>query len=560
MAIVRKGFVAVPHGEVHFRYAGRGPTVVLLHDSPRSSVLHAHNVEWLGEEFTVLALDTPGYGNSTPLPIDEPDIAAFSRALSDTLTALGIERCAIYGFHSSSKIALQFAVDHPERVALAVLDGLSLPAQAPGEDYLRTYLLPFTPTIEGDYIARQWSKLLDFHRYYPWFSRVAASRFPMNLPDDRRLHEYATDVFMAGPAWTSAYGAALRYLAKPWVPLLKSPTVFLCREDDVLCRHLDSLPDPLPDRCRIERVPASAAAWRTRLLDLLRDARLPDAGWSPPAPGRHSPAAESRQRYVDLVHGQVRIRTRGPVSSTTPVLLLHDLPESPRQVEGLARLLSVDRLTIVPDLPGLGESDPLPSPTLGAYVSILDDTLQALGIDTVDVVAEGLGTVFAAALAANRPQRVRRTVLDGVPVIRSRDRKRYVREYCPRVVPDRAGSHLLRLWEQLRTAHISWPWFERSAAAARVRDAQLDALELHDALVAAMKQPDHYGDAARAALDAAVRDIAKGVSQPTLVMQDARDVRYGGTGSLRRRLQRATVVPRSAVLSERAAACLEFLG
>ena len=560
MAIVRKGFVAVPHGEVHFRYAGRGPTVVLLHDSPRSSVLHAHNVEWLGEEFTVLALDTPGYGNSTPLPIDEPDIAAFSRALSGTLTALGIERCAIYGFHSSSKIALQFAVDHPERVALAVLDGLSLPAQAPGEDYLRTYLLPFTPTIEGDYIARQWSKLLDFHRYYPWFSRVAASRFPMNLPDDRRLHEYATDVFMAGPAWTSAYGAALRYLAKPWVPLLKSPTVFLCREDDVLCRHLDSLPDPLPDRCRIERVPASAAAWRTRLLDLLRDARLPDAGWSPPAPGRHSPAAESRQRYVDLVHGQVRIRTRGPVSSTTPVLLLHDLPGSPRQVEGLARLLSVDRLTIVPDLPGLGESDPLPSPTLGAYVSILDDTLQALGIDTVDVVAEGLGTVFAAALAANRPQRVRRTVLDGVPVIRSRDRKRYVREYCPRVVPDRAGSHLLRLWEQLRTAHISWPWFERSASAARVRDAQLDAFELHDALVAAMKQPDHYGDAARAALDAAVRDIARGVSQPTLVMQDARDVRYGGTGSLRRRLHRATVVPRSAAVSERAAACLEFLG
>ena len=560
MAIVRKGFVAVPHGEVHFRYAGRGPTVVLLHDSPRSSVLHAQNVEWLSDEFTVIALDTPGYGSSTPLPIDQPEIPDFSRALAGTLAALGIEHCAIYGFHSGAKIALQLAVDHPELAALAVLDGLSLPAQAPAEDFLRTYLLPFTPTIDGDYIARQWSKLLDFHRYYPWFSRVAASRFPMNLPDDRRLHEYATDVFMAGPAWSSAYGAALRYLAKPSVSLLTSPAVFLCREDDMMYGFLDALPDPLPERCRIERVPPSVAAWRTRLLDVLRNERLPDAGWTPPAPVPRSAADVSRHRYVDLVHGQVRVRTSGPMSSATPVLLLHDLPGSPRQVEGLARLLSVDRLAIVPDLPGLGESDPLPSPTLGAYVSVLDDTLQAVGIDTVDVVAEGLGTVFAAALAANRPQRVRRMVLDGVPVIRSRDRKRYVREYCPRVVPDRAGSHLLRLWEQLRTAHISWPWFERSASAARVRDAQLDAFELHDALVAAMKQPDHYGDAARAALDAAVRDIAKGVSQPTLVMQDARDVRYGGTGSLRRRLHRATVVPRSAAVSERAAACLEFLG
>jgi pimeloyl-ACP methyl ester carboxylesterase len=517
-------------------------------------------VEWLGEEFTVLAFDTPGYGNSTPLPVDEPDIAAFSRAFADTLTALGIDRCAIYGCHSSSKIALQFAVDHPERAALTVLDGLSLPAHAPGEDFLRAYLMPFAPTIEGDYIARQWSKVLDFHRYFPWFSRVAASRFPMDLPDDRHLHVYATDVFMAGPGWTGAYGAALRYLAKPWIPLLSSPTVFMCREGDVLYSHLDSLPERLPEQCRIERVPASVAAWRARLLEILRSGRLPDAGWTPPVPAPHSTAAGSRQRYVDLVHGQVRIRTRGPASSAIPVLLLHDLPGSPRQVEGLARLLSVDRLTIVPDLPGLGESDPLPSPTLGAYVSVLDEMLKALGIDSVDVVAEGLGTVFAAALAANRPQRVRRIVLDGVPVIRSRDRKRFVREYCPPVVPDRAGSHLLRLWEQLRTTQITWPWFGRSASAARVRDAQLDALELHDALVAAMKQPDYYGDAARAALDAAVRDIAKAIAQPVLVMQDVRDVRYGGIGSLRRRLQQATVVPRSAVLAERAAACLEFLG
>jgi pimeloyl-ACP methyl ester carboxylesterase len=171
MATVRKGFVALPHGDVHFRYAGQGPTVVLLHDSPRSSVLHAQNLEWLGEDFTVIALDTPGYGNSAALPVAEPDIADFSRALAEALTALGIERCALYGFHSGAKIALQFAVDHPQRAALTLVDGLSLPAQAPPDDFLRVYLMPFTPTVEGDYIVKQWSKLLDFHRYYPWFMR-----------------------------------------------------------------------------------------------------------------------------------------------------------------------------------------------------------------------------------------------------------------------------------------------------------------------------------------------------------------------------------------------------
>jgi pimeloyl-ACP methyl ester carboxylesterase len=177
----------------------------------------------------------------------------------------------------------------------------------------------------------------------------------------------------------------------------------------------------------------------------------------------------------------------------------------------------------------------------------------------VDIVAEGLGTVFAAALAANRPRRVRRIIVDGVPMIRTRDRKRYVREYCPRILPDRAGSYLQRLWEQLRSTQVSWPWFERSATAARVRDVELDAHVMHAALVDSMKQLDNYGDAARAALDASMRDIVRGIAQPVLVMQDSRDVRYTGSGSLRRRLQNATVRPRPASLAERAVAYRGFL-
>ncbi len=234
MTPVLKGFVAVPHGQVHFRYGGSGPVVVMLHDSPRSSVLHAPNIEWLGEHFTVIALDTPGYGNSTPLPQPAPTIEDFADALADTLGALGIERCALYGFHTGAKIALQFAADHPERVSLAVLDGLALPAETASAEYLERYLQPFEPTADGSYLARQWTRILDFHRYYPWFAPSAATRVRMPLPGDASLHEYATDVFMAGPHWVDAYRAALSYAAGPVIATLRSRTVFMCREDDVL--------------------------------------------------------------------------------------------------------------------------------------------------------------------------------------------------------------------------------------------------------------------------------------------------------------------------------------
>jgi pimeloyl-ACP methyl ester carboxylesterase len=262
---------------------------------------------------------------------------------------------------------------------------------------------------------------------------------------------------------------------------------------------------------------------------------------------------------VNVVHGQVRVGLRGPSSRKTPVLLLHDLPGAPRQLDGLAAALATDRLTLAPELPGLGESDALPSANLGAYVSVICDVLDALGLAAVDVVAEGLGTVFAVALAANRAKRVRRLVLDGVPIIRSRERKRFVREYCPRMVPDRSGAYLVRTWEQLRTAQMSWPWFDRTARAARVRTPDLDADTLHAALVDTMKQPGNYGDSARAALDASVRDIARSISQPVLVMHDERDVRYAGTGSLRRRLQHGTVQSRPETATERAALYRGFL-
>ncbi|MEQ9444839.1 MAG: alpha/beta hydrolase, partial [Rhodospirillaceae bacterium] len=66
-AAIRKGFVNVGNGQVHYRAAGSGPPVILLHDSPRSSVLHIPLVEHFSDRFTAIAIDTPGYGNSTAL-------------------------------------------------------------------------------------------------------------------------------------------------------------------------------------------------------------------------------------------------------------------------------------------------------------------------------------------------------------------------------------------------------------------------------------------------------------------------------------------------------------
>jgi pimeloyl-ACP methyl ester carboxylesterase len=559
MTRVRKGFVDLPHGQVHFRYGGSGPVVVLLHDLPRSSAQHVSNIEWLGEHFTVIAPDTPGNGNSTALPQARPEIPDFASALADTLSALGIERCGLYGQYSGAKIALRFAADHPDRAAVAVLDGLELGGQAPSREYLERYLPAFEPTADGAYLAQQWRRTLDAHRYFPWFEQTAGTRLNRALPDDAELHDYVTDLFMAGRHWSESYAAALRYVAAPDLRRLRSAVVFLYRDEDVVRSGLDHLPQPLPARCSVERIPAQLPSWRTRLLEILRHAALPRADWAIPPSRATAGVSQSRQYYVDLMHGPLRVRLHGETERAAPLLLLHDVPGGSCALQPLAEALASDRRTITPDLPGLGESHPLPYPSLGSYVTALAEMLERLGTGPVDLFAEGLGTCFAVALAARHPTLVRRLALDGLPLVRLREQRLYAKHYCPPLVPDLHGGHLLRAWGQLCDAESCWPWFERSPAAARLREPDLDADVLHARLVEVMKQLPSYGDAARAALEARVRDILRGVHQPTLLFDVAEDVRYEGTQGAARRLVDHLVVPRPATVAARADRLREFL-
>lgn len=534
MGALGKGFVTVPHGQVHFRYGGRGPLLVMLHDAARSSVQHVASIEWLGEYCTVVAVDAPGAGLSTPLPVGQREIADYARALAATLTALGIERCALYGCRAGAAIAQACAAEQPTRVALALLDGLQPAADEPVVRPAAGEWSGFEPSADGSHLAREWTRLLDDQRFVPGLPPSAATRLLREVPDVAELHECMTDRLMAGAHWLDASLAAKRHDAHAAATGLRVPAVVLDREGA-----------------------PNALAWRTQLLDALREARLPATHWSPP-PTRRPAGAGPWQRYVDLVHGPVRVRLWGDPGRDTPLLVLADVPGGSGEAAALAANLGVDRAVIAPDLPGLGESHPLPYPSLGSYVSALAEMLEALGAQTVDIAAAGLGTAFGVALAAHRPTHVRRLALDGVPMVRSRDRRRVAHRYCPTLAPDRSGAYLTHLWQQLRDVEINWPWFERAANAARVHDPDLDPVRLQADLVEVVKQLPSYGDAPRAALEASLRDILPGVTQPVLLLEAPPDVRYSGTGRAARRLGHARRMPRPATLAGRAGALRAF--
>jgi pimeloyl-ACP methyl ester carboxylesterase len=105
---------------------GEGPPVVLLHQTPRSWDEYRDVMPLLAARgYSAIALDTPGFGGSDPVP-GEPSIEAWARAAHEVLDALGVERCAVVGHHTGGSIAVELAAQRPERVAALVLSSTAL--------------------------------------------------------------------------------------------------------------------------------------------------------------------------------------------------------------------------------------------------------------------------------------------------------------------------------------------------------------------------------------------------------------------------------------------------
>lgn len=126
-AAVHSRFMPSQHGRVHYREAGRGQAIVLLHINRQSSALYQELIEALGSRFHVLAPDYPGYGRSDPFG-REPSIEDYARCVHALLESRGIRRAVLLGEAVGSAVAVAFAALYPEATAAIVLINCPLTA------------------------------------------------------------------------------------------------------------------------------------------------------------------------------------------------------------------------------------------------------------------------------------------------------------------------------------------------------------------------------------------------------------------------------------------------
>jgi pimeloyl-ACP methyl ester carboxylesterase len=127
----------------------------------------------------------------------------------------------------------------------------------------------------------------------------------------------------------------------------------------------------------------------------------------------------TRRAYFDCQFGQLHVRTAFPTTGgfdeLVTLVCLHPNDASSRAFSRFLSEIADVRSVYAPDLPGYGESDSSPTRSIADAAIAVSDLANDLRLRQIDVLGFQYGAGVALALAAARPELVRRLVLAAVP-------------------------------------------------------------------------------------------------------------------------------------------------
>lgn len=111
----QSGYAPVQGTELYYEIHGQGAPLVMLHGGVNPSGFFGAPLEAMAKSFKVIAIHARGHGLSkdsdAPWSLEQAadDVAA-------VLDACGVQKASVMGYSFGGKIALQFALRHPDRL------------------------------------------------------------------------------------------------------------------------------------------------------------------------------------------------------------------------------------------------------------------------------------------------------------------------------------------------------------------------------------------------------------------------------------------------------------
>ena len=458
-----RNFVTVPGGrwgirQVHYLRAGQGPALLMLHQSPQSSRDFLPLIEQWKDRFSIIAPDTPGYGLSDPIDRNAT-MEDFAEAAIEFMDAIGLERSAVYGFHTGAGIAVAVGCLRPDRCTAVAANGFVVMGDEERRDMLERYLPPFRPVWDGSHLTWAWARLREQTIFFPWYRAELSARMSFDVPSAEQLQAGLVEFMKSGDNYRVAYRAAFEYRGDRDLTRIAVPTLVTACDADPLTDHLDRIGET-SDSVSVEK---GGELDRTlaRVAEFLSQYPAPE----PPSAVETRPIeGRTWNQMVAVEGGQLRVRRNTDAEGLT-VVVQHDAASSSDIVDRVSQSLVGKRPVLAVDLPGHGESDNTigeTDVTVERYQAVLQQALDALDLSQVDFYGMWGGGLVGLEMAVQNPERIRRLVMSNVLYHSEEERAELRAHYTPEWEPVWYGGHVLMIWHMMRNQGLFWPWFKQT--------------------------------------------------------------------------------------------------
>lgn len=461
MAIQITRHFATVKGErqVHYRRAGSGPPVVLLHQSPTSSREYIPLIQEIAAlGFTVFSPDTPGNGMSDPFPGDEwKTMEGFADGVVNLMDELGIKKAPVYGFHTGGVCALALCARYPERFTVAIMNGYIQMSQEEVDEIVANYLPEVKPDWSGSHLTWTWARFREQLIFFPWYRKDTARRMNYDIPPPAHTHMAVMD-FMKCQDYRRAYRPAFLFDCAAAVKNMKGNMVITTAKVDVLSKY-HALLTNVPANVRLLS-PADFEESKKLNIQIISENPAPEAApaiiKTKPMPGK------IWQEYFQVDGGSIYAR-RNTDGTGRPIVFIHASAGSSYSMDHMMTEFIGKRPVIAFDLPGNGESDnPMgTNVTVQAQAKYLAQAIKAAGYSEVDVFGYWGGGTVGVELAIQNPGLVKHLAAPTLMLLPDTVRDEYLAHYTPTIELEEFGAHWIKVWNMVRDQELFSPWYKR---------------------------------------------------------------------------------------------------
>jgi pimeloyl-ACP methyl ester carboxylesterase len=170
--------------QLHYVIGGKGDPVVLLHGWPETWYAWRHVMPALAENYTVIAPDLRGVGDSSK-PLSGYDGKTLAEDIHQLVTQLGFETIFLVAHDIGGPVAYAYAAEHPSEVKTLVVMDTAIPGFVPPPSWngeLPVWWVPFhqTPDVPEALVQGKETAYLSWHFQNLAYNQAAIAQADIN--------------------------------------------------------------------------------------------------------------------------------------------------------------------------------------------------------------------------------------------------------------------------------------------------------------------------------------------------------------------------------------------